>query len=258
MKKSLLALAVLALSGSAFACGYGQTCSTPSSSGSTTASAGAQVSTTASASSAGNGFAYSKNSASASGAATGFNTQGATFGGITSIGSAAVGGVAATSGKVTSESLSYGNAVANGYADAAACAQVDAKATYAVNGKQPIAGTASGQAGSTTGFSVATSAGVGGGHATAAQEGGTLSAFNAGAESIRIGAYVNLANADSSATSLSATAPAVNIVTGNASTGYGGSAGYGGTGGDASALANAKAGNLCSTTLSCSNSIAHN
>lgn len=251
MKKTLLAVAILALASSAFACSNNQPCSVPSSTGTTVANAGSQTYTGANASSAGNGSAYSFNNATAGASATGFNTQGASTSGLVSVGGAHIGGQATTSGSVSSLSVTTGNAVANGYADTAACATVNATASYKVKGLQPISGNVSGSAISTTGFSVATGAGPGNGIAYATESGNTTSGFGANATSYRIGSALNTVNSNSNAFSVSSTAPAVNYVYGNAGAGVGGFI-FAGTSGNAGANSNATSGNFCSTT-SCVN-----
>lgn len=245
MKKTLLAIAVLSLAGSAFACRQGA-CNVPTKSSSLTTTAGSSVSTGAFAASSGNGSAFSLNSASSFGSASGLS--GSTVGnlGNTSTGAAGVSGVAATGGTLFSTSGSIGNAEAGGGSFAEACAEVIASAKYNVAGRDPIAGDVSGSAKSQTGGLAQTYAGIGGGLAVAGGVAGNVGTFEAAAGSLRVGSLVNKSEGLASVTNTSAQ------LGGDAHVGNATSSIEGWNFGTSSALANAKSGNLCTAT-SCAN-----
>jgi hypothetical protein len=245
MKKTIFALAVLAISGSAFACNYGS-CNVPSKSSSSSSTAGSTASTGASAGSSGNGSAFSFNAATAFGSSS--STAGSTVGNVGSLstGGAAVAGQAATGGSILSTSGSVGNAAAGGYAYGAACAEALADAKYEVKGKDPISGVVGGSVKSETGGLAQTFAGVGGGFAIAGGVAGNVGTFEATAGSVRLGSLVNVSTSNSGVTNTSTQ------LGGDFHVGNAGSSIDGYNFGNSLVSSNATAGNLCTTT-SCAN-----
>lgn len=246
MKKTFIAAALLVVFGSSFACGHNQSCNVPSSSGSTTVTAGSSTQTGASAASSGNGSAFSFNAATSGASAVGGNLQTVGNSGSLSFGAATVGGSATTTGSLLSVSGSTGNAAAGGFSFATACAEVLSSAKYAVLGKDPVAGSASGDAKSQTGGLAQTSADVGGGFAIAGGVAGSTATFGATAGSTRIGALVNIASSTAGVKSTSYQ------LGGNANVGNATSSIEGWDFSNSDAASNASAGNLCTAT-SCVN-----
>ena len=249
MKKSLLALAVLALSGSAFACTNGTCVVSPSQSGGVTGNATSTTKTGAYAASSGNGASFSFNAAGSKATSEGFSTGAAGGAGIGKVGvgagGAVVGGSATTSGYLLSTSGSIGNASANGFAFADACADVSADASYKAF---QVDGTANGGARSQTIGAVETAAGPGAGFAVAGGVGGNVSVFGAAAESGYVGTvggtwYAPKLNI---ATNTSGVAGATSVslgAIGNADVGNATSSSNGFNGGEAWANSKANAGN---------------
>lgn len=189
MKKSIFAVAaMLAISGSAFACSNGACVVKPSTSTSVSGNATSTSQTGAYAQSSGNGASFSFNAAGSKATSEGFATGAAAGLGLGQVGvgagGAAVGGVVTTSGYLLSTSGSLGNASASGFSFAEACADIAADASYKAF---QVDGNANGGAKSLTIGGVSTAAGPGAGFAVAGGVGGNVSAFGAAAESSYVG-----------------------------------------------------------------------
>ena len=249
MKKTIFAIAVMALAGSAFACDTGSCVVKPSFSANVSGNATSTSQTGAYAQSSGNGASFSFNAAGSKATSDGFSTSGATGLGVGQVGvgagGAAVGGVATTSGYLLSTSGSIGNAGAGGFSFAEACADVSANADYKAF---QVDGYANGGAKSLTIGGVETSAGPGAGLAVAGGIGGNVSGFGAAAESDYVGTLTGKWYAPklSIAANTNGVAGATSVslgALGNANVGNATSSSSGFNGGEAWANSKANAGN---------------
>lgn len=237
MKKTILALAVALAAGSAFATGVGVAGST----GST--KAGVSTNSSATAASSGNGtaftttagyqFANSTQSNSASVYGNPFLNQ--TTGGKTS-----VSGVAETAGGAISYTKTTGTGVAGSLTTGEACA--DASASGAFLAPNGATGSASGSA-TSRGANSAGTISVGNGEALRGNDTSNFSTFAAAAQADKKGFTTQLLNATSSASAQSDSTKTVFApITNGTATGFQTSTNYG----NASALSNARVGNVCS------------
>lgn len=247
MKKTLIAMAVLAFAGSAFACNNGACVVKPSTSANVTGNATSTSQTGAYAQSSGNGASFSFNAAGSKATSEGFATGAAAGLGLgqfgVGAGGAAVGGVVTTSGYLLSTSGSLGNASASGFSFAEACADIAADASYKAF---QVDGYANGGAKSLTVGGVSTAAGPGAGFAIAGGVGGNVSAFGAAAESSYVGTlkFFPIRVKIEAGTSGVAGATSVSLgAIGNADVGNATSSSKGFNGGEAGANSAANAGN---------------
>jgi hypothetical protein len=241
MKKTLLALAVLALTGSAFATG-----SNIGLSGS--ASAGVRSTSLAGAASTGNGTAYTATRGGQFASSTQSATNGLTFGQGMAGGYANVSGSTAAEGYAESYTKTTGTGIAGSLSFGESCAESEGRAAF-VNPLTRANGVAAGFASSTNSNFAGTGA-VGNGEAYRGNYSGTLSGYSATAEAdgkVRNFGFStpreNL-SAETTAEAYSNSykgliAPSVTLGT---AVGIQGNVNFGAAG----ALSNAQVGNLCS------------